>query len=63
MVLKLRRDPRLQQAIKHYNWVFIKLRHLRHMLDEIKHRGEIDFYLGLDPVVEKDTAQIALPLE
>lgn len=63
VALKLRRDPRLQQAILRNNWVFIKLRHLRRMLIEIKHRGEIDFYLGLDPIVEKDTVQIPLPLE
>jgi hypothetical protein len=63
VALKLRRDPRLQQAIIRNNWVFIKFRHLRRMLAEIKHRGEIDFYLGLDPIVEKDSAQIPLPLE
>lgn len=62
VALKLRRDPRLYQAISSNNWVFIKLRHLRRMLTEIKHRGEIDFYLGLDPIVEKDTAQIPLPI-
>ncbi len=63
VALKLRRDPRLRQAIAQENWVFIKFRHLRRMLQEIKHRGEIDFYLGLDPIVEMDSAQIPLPLE
>jgi hypothetical protein len=63
VALKLRRDPRLQQAILRDHWVFIKFRHLRRMLAEIKHRGEIDFYLGLDPIVEMDSAQIPLPLE
>jgi hypothetical protein len=63
VALKLRRDPRLFYAITNNNWGFIKFRHLRRMLTEIRHRGEIDFYLGLDPVVEKDTAQIPLPLE
>jgi hypothetical protein len=62
VALKLRRDPRLQEAVTRDNWVFIKFRHLRRMLSEIKHRGEIDFYLGLDPIVEMDTAQIPLPL-
>jgi hypothetical protein len=61
--IKLRRDPRLRQAMEQNNWVFIKFRHLRRMLVEVKHRGEIDFYLGLDPIVEKDTAQIPLPFD
>jgi hypothetical protein len=62
VALKMRRDPRLLQAVERDNWVFIKFRHLRRMLTEITHRGEIDFYLGLDPIVEMDTAQIPLPL-
>ncbi|MDF1513053.1 MAG: hypothetical protein P1S60_04520, partial [Anaerolineae bacterium] len=62
VALKLRRDPRFQTVVTRYNWVFVKFRHLRRMLAEIKHRGEIDFYLGLDPIVEKDTVQIPLPL-
>ena len=59
--LKLKRDPRLQQAVEHDLWVFIKFRHLRRMAAEINQRSDIEVYLGLDPIVEQAQVQIPLP--
>lgn len=60
--LKLRRDPRLSELTHVDNWAFIKFRHLRRMVDEIKQRSEMEVYLGLDPIVERESAQLTLPL-
>lgn len=60
--LKLRRDPRLQDSAARQHWTFVKFRHLRRMLAEVKQRSEIEVYLGLDPIVEQGQAQIPLPL-
>jgi hypothetical protein len=59
--LKLKRDPRLQQAVERDHWVFIKYRHLRRMAAEINQRADIEVYLGLDPIVEQVHVQIPLP--
>ena len=59
--LKLKRDPRLQQAVERDHWVFIKYRHLRRMAAEINQRADIEVYLGLDPIVEQAQVQIPLP--
>lgn len=59
--LKLKRDPRLQAAVKRDHWVFIKFRHLRRMAAEIQQRADIEVYLGLDPIVEQGQVQIPLP--
>jgi len=59
--LKLKRDPRLQQAVERDHWVFIKFRHLRRMATEINQRSDIEVYLGLDPIVEQAQVQIPLP--
>jgi len=61
VALKLKRDPRLQQAVERDHWVFIKYRHLRRMAAEINRRADIEVYLGLDPIVEQAQAQIPLP--
>jgi hypothetical protein len=61
--LKLRRDPRMASAAREHRWTFIKFRHLRRMVEEIKERGDMEAYLGLDPLVEQDTAQLPLPLD
>ncbi len=61
VALKLKRDPRLQQAVERDHWVFIKYRHLRRMAAEINQRADIEVYLGLDPIVEQAQAQIPLP--
>ncbi len=62
-VLKLRRDPRLAQLAAEHRWTFIKFRHLRRMMREITERTEIEVFLGLDPIVERESAQIPLPLQ
>ena len=61
VALKLKRDPRLQQAVERDRWVFIKFRHLRRMAAEINQRADIEVYLGLDPIVEQAQVQIPLP--
>ncbi len=61
VALKLKRDPRLQQAVERDHWVFIKYRHLRRMAVEINQRADIEVYLGLDPIVEQAQVQIPLP--
>ncbi len=60
--LKLQRDPRLATALRRDGWRFIKFRHLRRMLREITSPTEIGVFLGLDPIVEQDSAQIPLPM-
>ena len=61
--LKLMRDPRLSQWLHAHRWRFVKFRHLRRMFQEVKHRSEIEVFLGLDPIIEQGQAQIPLPLE
>ena len=62
VALKLRYDPRYQQAVTRDHWTFIKFRHLRHMAQAVQSRADIEVYLGLDPIVEQEHAQIPLPL-
>lgn len=62
VALKLRRDPRLQQQVVQHRWTFVKFRHLRRMVEEIREQEELEVYLGLDPVVEQAQAQLHLPL-
>jgi hypothetical protein len=59
--LKLQRDPRLVRAVERDGWRFIKFRHLRRLMA----RNDLDRYafktvLGLDPIVEREGAQIPL---
>ncbi len=61
--LKLRRDPRLAESAQSHRWSFVKFRHLRRMVGEVTQQSDIEVYLGLDPIVEQETAQIPLPLE
>ncbi|MGC9521254.1 MAG: hypothetical protein ACP5HG_05155 [Anaerolineae bacterium] len=61
--LKLRRDPRLAESVESHRWTFVKYRHLRRMLEKVTQRSDIEVYLGLDPIVEQETAQIPLPLD
>jgi hypothetical protein len=61
---KLRHDPRLRQQVEHYDWQFLKFRHLRHLVREVAAR-QLDRYafqaaLGLDPIVEREEAQLSL---
>jgi hypothetical protein len=62
IALRLRRDPRLMDQVESHQWTFIKFRHLRRMIEEITDRTEIEVFLGLDPIVEQEGAQIPLPL-
>lgn len=58
---KLAHNPLWQQAVDQVGWRFIKYRHLR----QLAARPEVDEYalrtiIGLDPIVERETAQIPL---
>jgi hypothetical protein len=61
---KLRHNPRLSAQVDVYGWQFLKFRHLRHLVQEVKTK-QLDRYafqaaLGLDPVVEQEEAQMSL---
>ncbi len=61
---KLRNDPRLRQQVAQHGWQFLKFRHLRHLVQEVAAK-QLDRYafqaaLGLDPIVEREEAQLAL---
>jgi hypothetical protein len=58
---KLAHNPLWQQAMDRGNWRFIKYRHVR----QLAAQPDIDEYalrtiIGLDPIVEKDQAQLTL---
>lgn len=58
---KLAHNPIWQRAVDAGGWRFIKYRHVRLLLDQ----PEVDQYaletiVGLDPIVEQDTAQLSL---
>jgi hypothetical protein len=63
IALKLRRDARLRLAVQEHHWTFVKFRHLRRMIDEIRDRSGLEVFLGLDPMVEQESAQLSLPLQ
>ena len=55
------RDPRLRRAIAASGWQFIKYRHLRRILTkENLDRHALKQIFGLDPIIERDGAQIPL---
>jgi hypothetical protein len=61
---KLRQDPRLHLQATRHRWQFLKFRHLRHLVQEVAAR-QLDRYafqaaLGLDPIVEREGAQLSL---
>lgn len=59
--LKLRRDPRLSNAVDADGWRFIKFRHLRRLMaKEDLDRHVFRTVFGLDPIVEQEVAQIPL---
>jgi hypothetical protein len=59
--LKLRRDPRLARAVEAGGFQFIKFRHLRRLVAEQElDRHALKTVLGLDPIVEREAAQIPL---
>jgi hypothetical protein len=58
---KLAHNPLWQQAVDEAGWWFIKYRHVRQLVDQ----AEVDQYalrtiVGLDPIVERERAQIPL---
>ncbi len=61
VTFKLQRDPRLSRAVEDEGWQFIKFRHLRRLVAEAKlDRHVLKTVLGLDPIVEREAAQIPL---
>ena len=58
---KLERDPRLSQAVAQAGWQFVKYRHLRRILaEEDLDRHLLKQIFGLDPIIERDGAQMPL---
>ncbi|UCC61624.1 MAG: hypothetical protein JSV36_12550 [Anaerolineae bacterium] len=58
---KLQRDPRLRQAVARAGWEFIKYRHLRRIVaEETLNRHMLKQIFGLDPIIERDGAQMPL---
>jgi hypothetical protein len=58
---KLARNPLWQEAVDKAGWWFVKYRHVRQLVDQ----PEVDEYtlrtiVGLDPIVERETAQLPL---
>jgi len=58
---KLAHNPLWQQAMDEANWRFIKYRHVRQLVAQ----PDVDEYalrtiIGLDPIVEKEQAQLSL---
>jgi hypothetical protein len=59
--LKLRRDPRLRPAVDSGQWQFIKFRHLRRLVaQEDLDRHAFKLVVGLDPIAEREHAQLVL---
>ena len=57
---KLRRDPRLRQALRDGNWVIVKFRHIRLMASDASlTRATLEPALGADPI--EASQQLALP--
>lgn len=58
---KLQRDPRLTRVLEERGWQFIKFRHVRRLVAEKKlDRYVLRTVLGLDPIAEREAAQIPL---
>jgi len=61
VIFKMQRDPRLRRAASQGNWQFIKYRHLRRMMSQKDtDRHAFRQILGLDPIIERDGAQMPL---
>jgi len=60
--LKLRRDPRLNQAARDQAWAFVKYRLVRRMIELVQSRTDVAVFLGLDPIAEQPLTQLALPI-
>ena len=58
---QLQRDPRLARAVELDSWQFIKFRHLRRLVTkEDLDRHALKTVLGLDPIADREVAQIPL---
>jgi hypothetical protein len=58
---KLQRDPRLAHIVDNQQWQFVKFRHLRRLVAEKElDRHALKTVLGLDPIAEREVAQIPL---
>jgi hypothetical protein len=58
---QLQRDPRLAHAVELDSWQFIKFRHLRRLVTkEDLDRHALKTVLGLDPIADREAAQIPL---
>jgi len=58
---KLRRNPLWRQAVTEGGWQFIKFRHLRRIVAAPSlTRHDLKRIVGLDPIIERDEAQIPL---
>lgn len=61
VAFKLQRDPRLRRAAAEAGWRFVKYRHLRRILvEENLDRHTLKQIFGLDPIIERDSAQMPL---
>ncbi len=61
VAFKLQRDTRLLKAVTRDGWQFIKYRHLRRILaEESLNRHVLKQIFGLDPIIERDGAQMPL---
>jgi hypothetical protein len=58
---KLAHNPLWKQEVEHRGWRFIKYRHVRQLLAEPEvNKYTLRTIVGLDPIVERETAQIPL---
>jgi hypothetical protein len=58
---KLERDPRLRAAVTQGEWMFLKFRHVRRLLEEpMLDRADLHTVLSRDPIVEQSSAQLPL---
>ena len=58
---KIERSPLIREAMERDNWHVLKWNHLRAFLDrDDAGIGDLEPYLGLDPVVERSGEQLPL---
>ncbi len=58
---KLKRDPRLRAAVEEGEWLFLKFRHLRRLLEEPSlNLADLSALLGRDPIVDQTPTQLPL---
>jgi hypothetical protein len=58
---KLSRNPLWQRTVDEAGWRFIKYRHVRQLVDQPDiNEYALQTIIGLDPIVEKEQAQLSL---